>query len=806
MRILFISHYFHPEGNAPASRVFEMSRRWVRLGHQVTVLTCAPSVPNGVVYRGYSNRLYSRQNVRGIDVVRTWVYLAANRGIVKRTANYLSFMFSAVIAGLFVRRPDVIVATSPQFFCGWAGVMLSRIRRVRLVLDIRDIWPDSIAAVGAIKNRPLLAALRALEKRMYAAASHIVTVGEGYRRQLLAKGVPAGRISVVPNGVDGETFKPAPPDEDVRRRWGLDGRFTCAYVGTIGAACGLDVVLQAARILKTRGLDGFAFLLVGDGARKAELDSRARTDGLDNVMFTGRMPKERIPGLLSAADAVLVHLIKADLFKTVLPSKLFEAAAMAKPIILGVEGSAADWLTRAKAGVCIEPENAWQLVEAMTTLAAKPQVAARLGRGACSYVAEHHDREVLSQEYLTVLGRTVESKASRRRPRKRITRAAIFNRYVPHYRIGVFEALQKADGMSFTVCAPSDYLGYRLRAYYGGDGFPYVDIRSWRARIPGTNNYVTFQPYAVWSMLTGRYDVFVMVDDLLDVSVWLNLILGRLLGRGVCLWGHGVSRKFKALPWLVRRIMLRLARAKIAYGDRTKRLFVERRFPAERIFVAYNAVDTAASAGLSRSLSPADVAHFLAERQLSGKRLVLFTGRLQARKRPSLLIRAMQQVAQRVPDAHLVMIGDGPMAGRLRSLAAELGIADKVTMTGAIRDHEQLARYFLAAGLAVMPAAAGLAIQHAFSYGVPIVVGDDMSSHGPEIEAVLHGKTGLYCKDGDSRRLARAICRLLTDERTRARLSRNALELVRDRYNVSRMAQGMARAARSCLDVQRNAA
>ena len=139
MWILYLSHYFYPEGNAPATRVYELSRRWAAAGHDVTVVTCAPNVPNGVVYEGYANRWRQRESVEGVDVIRVWTYLAANKGTARRIFNYLSYMASATFACLFLRRPDVVIATSPQFFCGWAGVLASRLRGVRFVLEIRDL-------------------------------------------------------------------------------------------------------------------------------------------------------------------------------------------------------------------------------------------------------------------------------------------------------------------------------------------------------------------------------------------------------------------------------------------------------------------------------------------------------------------------------------------------------------------------------------------------------------------------------------------------------------------------------------------
>jgi hypothetical protein len=405
MRILFLSHYFFPEGNAPATRVYELCRRWARMGHAVTVVTCAPNVPRGVVYVGYANQLYQREVVEGVEVRRVWTHLAANEGSVRRIANYVSFLLTGTLAALAAPRPDVLIATSPQFFCGWAGVLASGARRLPFVLEVRDLWPESIVAVGAMRPSLGIRLLGWLERRMYRAATRIVTVGEGYRRKLAERGVAPERVELVPNGVDLGAFRAGADGSGVRREWGLGGAFVCAYVGTIGMGCGLDVVLRAGRLLRERGRDDIRFLLVGDGAIREGLEREARAAGLTNVVFTGRLDKRRMPEVLAAADACLVHLSRRELFTTVLPSKIFEAAAMARPIVLGVEGFAAQLVASAGAGLCIEPENEEQLVSALLRLADDPALAKRLGDAGRREIAARHDYDDLAGRYADLLGK-----------------------------------------------------------------------------------------------------------------------------------------------------------------------------------------------------------------------------------------------------------------------------------------------------------------------------------------------------------------------------------------------------------------
>lgn len=403
MRVVIFSHYFPPEGNAPASRIHALARRWVAAGDEVHVITCAPNVPDGVVYEGYANKLIQTDTVDGIRVTRVWTYMAANRGVVRRAMNYISYMVTAALAGLFVKRPDLVVATSPQFFCGWAGVIVSKMRRLPFILEIRDLWPDSIVAVGALKGRCLLKMLEKIESLMYASADHIVTVGDGYKQRLIQKNVHPDKISIVMNGIDGELSQPQEPDQMLVHRWGLDGKFVCSYIGTVGMASGLDTVLRAAEKLSRRGHDHIRFLIVGDGAVRVELERQTRMMGLENVVFTGRQPREMVPMYLSISDACLVHLRKAELFATVIPSKIFEAAGAAKPIIIGVEGCARDLVLRAGAGIAMESDNEDELIAAVLHLADDPERRRRLGEAGYNYFTRRNDRDAQAVDYGSIM-------------------------------------------------------------------------------------------------------------------------------------------------------------------------------------------------------------------------------------------------------------------------------------------------------------------------------------------------------------------------------------------------------------------
>lgn len=404
MRILFLTHYFPPEVNAPASRVHEMSRYWVKKGHEVTVISSIPNCPNGIIYKGYQNRLHRQvEIIDGIRVIRVWTYIAANKGYIRRIINYISFMLTATLAGLTLEKHDIIIATSPQFFCGWAGALIAKFKKIPFILEVRDLWPDSIVAVGAITNRMIIAFLEKIERALYSTATHIVTVGRGYKRNLVAKGVDKNKITIISNGIDMQLFNSKNHPSEIRKRYNLDGSFVCGYVGTIGMACGLDVAVRAAQVLKDRGHNRIKFMLVGDGSELRHLKIRTQQCGLDNIVFTGKQPRDAIPAFLASVDVCLVHLKKTDIFKSVIPSKIFEAAIMKRPIILGVEGDAAELIREASAGICIEPENAEDLIMAVLKLMGNAQSRKRYGHSGFAYVVKHFDRKVLANKYLKLI-------------------------------------------------------------------------------------------------------------------------------------------------------------------------------------------------------------------------------------------------------------------------------------------------------------------------------------------------------------------------------------------------------------------
>ena len=399
MHLLFLTDNFPPEVNAPASRTFEHCREWVRKGHRVTVITCAPNFPKGKVFDGYQNKAFQTETIEGIEVIRVWSYITANEGFVRRILDYLSFMASAIVASPRVHDVDLVIGTSPQFFTAVAAYVVSRMKRIPYVFELRDLWPESIKAVGAMKESFALRMLERLEMFLYRKAARIVSVTESFKQVLMRRGIEGTKIEVVTNGVDVSQFKPRPKDPELTRKLGLEGKFVAGYIGTHGMAHSLETLLQAADRLRGQN---FAFIFLGDGARKQALREMADQMKLDNVVFIDSVPKADVPKYWSLLDVSIIHLRKTELFTTVIPSKMFECMGMGIPVLHGVEGESADIVRREQVGIPFEPEGVDQLCEALQSLKSDPARLARF-REQCLRAAGNYDRTYLALRMLKVL-------------------------------------------------------------------------------------------------------------------------------------------------------------------------------------------------------------------------------------------------------------------------------------------------------------------------------------------------------------------------------------------------------------------
>ena len=402
MKILFITDNFPPEVNAPATRTYEHALEWVAQGTEVTVITCAPNFPHGNIYDGYKNKLFQRENMDGIEVVRVWSYITANSGFIKRVLDYVSFAFSAFWVGLF-QKHDVIIATSPQFFTTWAAFSISKLRRKPWIFELRDLWPESIKTVGVMKQGKVINMLEKIELALYRDASRIIAVTDAFKTNLTDRGIDAGKIDVITNGSNVELFYPHQKNKELLNQLNLNGKFIVGYIGTHGLSHSLDFVIHS--ISKITDPD-IHFLFIGDGAMKNTIVNLAKELNISNATFLSPISKDLVPEYLAICDVSLAPLKKADNFRKVIPSKIFEASAMRKPTLLGVEGQAQEILEKHNAGLCFEPENEVDFLAKVGLLKSDSELYSKLQAG-CDSLAAAYNRKRLAISMLSCLSKVV---------------------------------------------------------------------------------------------------------------------------------------------------------------------------------------------------------------------------------------------------------------------------------------------------------------------------------------------------------------------------------------------------------------
>ena len=365
MRILFLTDNFPPETNAPATRTYEHCLKWVKMGYKVTVITCFPNFPKGKVFEGYTNKLYQKEDIDGIRVIRVWTYISENNGFVKRIIDYVSYAVTSFLFGLFLKT-DLIIATSPQFFTAISGRMLSVFKRIPWVMEVRDLWPDSIAAVGSMnKNSKAFIILKKIEHHLYLSASKIVVVTDSFKKYIIKEHqITPEKVGVFKNGVLISNFKKPKLNDVMTLKESLDlqNKIIISYIGTHGLAHGLKFILESISKISNPNLH---FLFIGDGAEKQNLIKYSKTLNSKNFTFLESVTKSEIPLYIEISDFSLVNLKKSDEFKNVIPSKIFENIAMYKPILLGVEGESKELIDDYEVGVCFEPENKESFLNAL---------------------------------------------------------------------------------------------------------------------------------------------------------------------------------------------------------------------------------------------------------------------------------------------------------------------------------------------------------------------------------------------------------------------------------------------------------
>ena len=398
--ILFLTDNFPPEVNAPATRTFEHLKEWVKEGYKPIVITSFPNFPLGKVFSGYRNTLYKSEEIEGIKVIRVWTLIFPNSGFIKRVLDQLSYMFSSFFVGIFLKS-DIIIATSPNFFAACSGRMLAFVKRKDWFMEVRDIWPESIAAVGAMKKGMAYRILEKIELELYKSAKGVIVVTDSFKSQLINRGVNEGKLSVHKNGVILDNFEPRPKDKELMEaNPQFKGKKVFAYIGTHGMAHGLSFILKSLPKLK-ESLPQAHFLFIGEGAEKENLINQAKDLHLNNVTFMPFVPKHEVVRYLSLMDVALVNLKKSNTFKTVIPSKIFEAAALQKPILLGLEGETKGIIEFFNAGACFEPENEEEFIlQCHAILDEKSYLEYQNG---CQMLAQAFNRKQIAQQVLETI-------------------------------------------------------------------------------------------------------------------------------------------------------------------------------------------------------------------------------------------------------------------------------------------------------------------------------------------------------------------------------------------------------------------
>lgn len=397
MKILFLADNFIPEVCAPAVRVYERARHWAKWGHEVTIITSAPNFPEGKLHEGYSNAWRSVSYIDGIRVVRVKTFITANSGFFLRIIDFLSYFFSAVFFGLFEKKPDLVVSTSPQLFTAVAGFTLSRFKGRPFVFELGDIWPASIIGVGAMKPGLAIRLLEKLELFLYRKSVEVIALTPAFKKNLISRGIPAEKISVVINGVEVENFHPQPRDNALIEKLGLQGKFIIGYIGTHGMAQGLQNMVETAKIMHQKN---WHFLLIGSGAERDGLMALAQQYQLSNITFLPSQPRDTIKNFWSICDVALIHLKDNPVFAEVIPSKVFEIMAMGLPVLYcGPKGEVQRIIEEEKVGICCQSDHPEKLAHTINRYFDDPAL-----RKACAdksaITAEKYSRETQAKQFM----------------------------------------------------------------------------------------------------------------------------------------------------------------------------------------------------------------------------------------------------------------------------------------------------------------------------------------------------------------------------------------------------------------------
>jgi colanic acid biosynthesis glycosyl transferase WcaI len=385
VRVVFLTHYFHPEVGAAPTRILDVARELARRGHEVTVLTGFPNYPDGVIPPAYRGRALQVERLDELRVVRSAVYPAPNRGVARRLLNHASFALSAPLAALRAGPADALVVETPPLFTAVSGVLIALAKRAGLLLNVADLWPDAAIHFGALRDPRVIAGARALERFAYRHADVIAVPTPGLQRILRERGRPAEQVVVAPHGVDATRFDSAVEAAPVPRR--------VVYCGTIGMGHAVGTLIEAARRLEEAG-NPHELVIVGDGAERAELERRAREWGLGSVTFAGRVARDQLPAVLAQAEVAVATQRALPILADALSTKVLEYMAAGRPVVAAASGWTAEVIAAAGAGIACPPEQPAALAEAIARVTADPARARAMGASGRRYVEANLTRQV----------------------------------------------------------------------------------------------------------------------------------------------------------------------------------------------------------------------------------------------------------------------------------------------------------------------------------------------------------------------------------------------------------------------------
>ena len=403
MNLLILTQYFPPEVGAPQNRLFELAVRLKKLGINVIVLTAMPNYPQMKIYKGYENKNYFFEEIEGIPVHRSSIYLPKSKSIVQRLLNYFSFVYSsAKIGNSKIGAVDVIMCESPPLFLGYSALYLKRKKRAKLIFNVSDLWPESAEKLGVVTNQWMLKLAYRLEEKLYQKSILVTGQTQGICKSINQR-FPSVKTYWLPNGVDVSYYNPL----TVSGNWRADNGFSdkdvlFLYAGIIGLAQGLEIILSAAEALKEQ--TSIKFILLGSGPEKEKLQLIKQTKQLNNVYFFDAVSKVIMPEIVKASDVSVIPLRKLDLFLGAIPSKIFENLAMEKPVILAVDGEARElFVNQGQCALYSEPENVEDLVKNIQLLASDPLLRKQLGEKGRVYVEHSFNRNVIAQSFNNIL-------------------------------------------------------------------------------------------------------------------------------------------------------------------------------------------------------------------------------------------------------------------------------------------------------------------------------------------------------------------------------------------------------------------